>query len=48
MPPILTANDVVKEIAAECAFIDDRSAFAIGPYADTLGYEVRSRRIVSL
>jgi hypothetical protein len=24
MPPILTAEDVVKRIAAECAFVDDR------------------------
>jgi len=24
MPPILTAEEVVKRIAAECAFIDDR------------------------
>ena len=29
MPPILTAEDVVKRIAAECAFIDDRGAVGI-------------------
>ena len=26
MPPILTAEDVVKRIAAECAFVDERGA----------------------
>jgi hypothetical protein len=26
MPPVLTAEDVIKRIAAECAFIDDRGA----------------------
>ena len=29
MPPVLTAEDVVKRIAAECAFIDDRGAVGI-------------------
>jgi hypothetical protein len=29
MPPILTTEDVVKRIAAECAFIDDRGAVGI-------------------
>lgn len=29
MPPILTAEDVVKRIAVECAFIDDRGAVGI-------------------
>jgi hypothetical protein len=29
MPPILTAEDVVKRIAAECAFVDDRGAVGI-------------------
>jgi hypothetical protein len=29
MPSILTAEDVVKRIAAECAFIDDRGAVGI-------------------
>jgi hypothetical protein len=29
MPPILTAEDVVKRIAAECACIDDRGAVGI-------------------
>jgi hypothetical protein len=29
MPPILTAEDVVKRIAAECAFIDERGAVGI-------------------
>jgi len=29
MPPILTAEDVVKRIAAECAFINDRGAVGI-------------------
>jgi hypothetical protein len=29
MPLILTAEDVVKRIAAECAFIDDRGAVGI-------------------
>ena len=29
MPPMLTAEDVVKRIAAECAFIDDRGAVGI-------------------
>ena len=26
MPPILTAEDVVKRIAAECTFVDERGA----------------------
>jgi hypothetical protein len=29
MPPILTAEDVVKRIAVECAFIDDRGGVGI-------------------
>jgi hypothetical protein len=29
MPPILTAEDVVKRIAAECAFIDDRGGVGV-------------------
>jgi hypothetical protein len=29
MPPILTAEDVVKRIAAECAFIDERGGVGI-------------------
>jgi hypothetical protein len=29
MPPILTAEDVVKPIAAECAFVDERGAVGI-------------------
>jgi hypothetical protein len=29
MPPILTAEDVVKRIAAECAFVDQRGAVGI-------------------
>jgi hypothetical protein len=29
MPQILTAEDVVKRIAAECAFIDDRGGVGI-------------------
>jgi hypothetical protein len=29
MPPILTAQDVVKRIAAECAFVDERGAVGI-------------------
>jgi hypothetical protein len=29
MAPILTAEDVVKRIAAECAFIDDRGGIGI-------------------
>lgn len=29
MRPILTAEDVVKRIAAECAFVDDRGAVGI-------------------
>jgi hypothetical protein len=29
MPPILTAEDVVKRIAAECAFVDDRGGVGI-------------------
>jgi hypothetical protein len=29
MPPILTAEDVVKRIAAECAFVDERGAVGI-------------------
>jgi hypothetical protein len=29
MPPILTAKDVVKRIADECAFIDERGAVGI-------------------
>lgn len=29
MPPILTAEDVVKRIAAECALVDDRGAVGI-------------------
>jgi hypothetical protein len=29
MPPILTAEDVVKRIAAECTFINDRGAVGI-------------------
>jgi hypothetical protein len=29
MPPILTAEDVVKRIAAECAFVDDWGAVGI-------------------
>ena len=29
MPPILTAEDVVKRIAAECAFFDERGAVGI-------------------
>jgi hypothetical protein len=29
MPPILTAEDVVKRIAAECAFVDARGAVGI-------------------
>jgi hypothetical protein len=29
MPPILTAEDVVKQIAAECAFVDERGAIGI-------------------
>ena len=29
MSPILTAEDVVKRIAAECAFVDERGAVGI-------------------
>jgi hypothetical protein len=29
MPPILTAEDIVKRIAAECAFVDERGAVGI-------------------
>lgn len=29
MPPILTAEDVVKRIAAECAFVDERGGVGI-------------------
>jgi hypothetical protein len=29
MPPVLTAEEVVKRIAAECAFIDNRGAVDI-------------------
>jgi hypothetical protein len=29
MPPILTAENVVKRIAAECAFVDDRGGVGI-------------------
>ncbi|MFZ3237496.1 MAG: hypothetical protein WA184_19295 [Stellaceae bacterium] len=29
MPPILTAEHVVKRIAAECAFVDERGAVGI-------------------
>jgi hypothetical protein len=29
MPPILTAEDVVRRIAAECAFVDGRRAVGI-------------------
>jgi hypothetical protein len=29
MPPILTAEDVVKRVAAECTFIDNRGAVGI-------------------
>jgi hypothetical protein len=29
MPPILTAEDVVKRIAAECAFVADRGGVGI-------------------
>jgi hypothetical protein len=29
MPPILTAQVVVKRIAAECAFVDERGAVGI-------------------
>jgi hypothetical protein len=29
MPQILTAGDVVKRIAAECAFVDERGAVGI-------------------
>ena len=29
MPPILTADDVVKRIAAECTFVDERGAVGI-------------------
>jgi hypothetical protein len=29
MPPILTAEDVVRRIAAECTFIDERGAVGI-------------------
>jgi hypothetical protein len=29
MPPILTAEDVVKRIAGECAFVDERGAVGI-------------------
>jgi hypothetical protein len=29
MPPILTPEDVVKRIAAECAFVDERGAVGI-------------------
>ena len=29
MPQILTAEDVVKRIAGECAFVDDRGAVGI-------------------
>ena len=49
MPPILTAEDVVKRIAAECAFIDDRGALGIRlkPVAAIVrqfGEQFRSRR----
>jgi hypothetical protein len=33
MPSILTAEEVVKRIAAECAFIDDRWPAAFGDRA---------------
>jgi hypothetical protein len=29
MPPVLTAEDVVKRIAAECAFVDERGGVGI-------------------
>ena len=29
MPPILTAENVVKRIAAECGFVDERRAVGI-------------------
>jgi len=29
MPPVLTAEDVVRRIAAECAFVDDRGGVGI-------------------
>jgi hypothetical protein len=29
MPPILTAEDVVRRIAAECAYVDDRGGVGI-------------------
>jgi hypothetical protein len=29
MPPVLTADDVVKRIAAECAFVDERGGVGI-------------------
>jgi hypothetical protein len=33
MPPTLTAEDVVKRIAAECAFVDERGAVGNPPEA---------------
>ena len=29
MPPMMTAEDVVKRIASECAFVDERGAVGI-------------------
>ncbi len=29
MPPILIAEDIIKRIAAECAFVDERGAVDI-------------------
>ena len=29
MPPVLTAEDVVRRIATECAFVDDRGGVGI-------------------
>jgi len=29
MPPVLTAEDVVKRIAAECAYVDERGGVGI-------------------
>jgi hypothetical protein len=49
MPPILTAEDVVKRIAAECAFIDGRGAVGIrlkpaAAIVQQYGEQFRARR----
>ncbi len=45
MPPILAAEDVVKRIAAECAFVDERGA--VGIRLEPAVAIVRVRRSIS-